>query len=180
MLSTAGANRALLALVSCLLLVGCASPTQPSPAVPSTTPTVDNLQPSETPPLKTNPPRDCVIGQDWSVTFRISGGLAGIDRRMALSSDGSARLLDVPSNTEREVVLEEDVFARIANQLTAICPTPVPRSLESCPDCFNYAIELRTPEGLDYSIRFSDDARLEPKLEALVQDLRRVTDELLR
>ena len=170
----------LLTTILSLFLTGCAPPSQPTPVVPTVTSTGVIPEPSATAQSRSKPTGDCDIKQDWSATFRISGGFVGLDRRMLLSSDGSARLLDVSSNAERATQLEEDLFKRLSDTITAICPTPIPRSLETCADCFQYTLELTTPDGLAYSIRFSDDARLDPELESLIQQLRQITDEMLR
>ena len=83
------------------------------------------------------------IENTWSVTMTQSGGIAGIMRTVAVSSDGSYTVTDERSNhSSTNQLTEEEV-----NTLKSLVETfqfTSSQSRSGCADCFEYELEIES------------------------------------
>src|SRR5688572_29564767 len=120
---------------------------------------------------------DQATRENWSLTLRVSGGFAGLNREMDLTSSGSATVTDLRRNRQvrqqvtPEELLEIDRLIVAAVSLDAQGPT-------SCRDCLSYSIDLRRKEQL-VTIRANDDSLSKSKNASLVHALSRLQNRLL-
>lgn len=113
----------------------------------------------------------------WRLTFHVSGGFAGFDRQLELTSTGTATATD--NRRKRQVAGqatrdELQVLDRLA--MSAASTTAPNRT--SCRDCFEYAIDLRLP-GKSVMIRARDEGLADSGAAPLVRILTRLLDRLL-
>src|SRR5262245_22140912 len=137
-----------LATVACAALAACAS---------SQTPTT----PSQSSP--------------WTLTFHLTGGFAGFDRQLDLSSSGAATVVDRRRQVTRKAQVTGDELMAIASLVsdarTAQVITP------GCADCFEYDLDLLrsqshvTITANDAGLTGSDAAPLLRKLSELLNRL---------
>ena len=123
-----------------------------STAAPAATAT---LQPAATQTLPPSKGGDCKISADWELDFVVSGGIAGINRSLTISSDGHLVTQDLRKNEKSESTLAQSEIANITELLTQACPFTAKRSLGSCADCFNYTLDVFT-NGTKYSLQANE------------------------
>jgi hypothetical protein len=110
----------------------------------------------------------------WSVTFRVSGGFAGVNRDLEISSTGGARAVDRRSGTEATIRVPDSELAALGAVVTGATPQPMTRH-SSCRDCFTYHLEIRIDDqrlSVDLDDQSLDASNLGPLIAALksVQD----------
>jgi hypothetical protein len=115
--------------------------------------------------------------QTWRLMFHMSGGFAGFDRGLDLTSDGDANAID--NRRKRQVAGsalpdELQTIDRLVTSAVAIDTRNPPQ----CRDCLTYIIELRTSQG-QVTMRLGDDALAESTLTPLIRALTRLQDRLL-
>ena len=109
----------------------------------------------------------------WSLTFTVSGGIAGLSRTLQLESGGAATALD----RQRSRQVSRDELSEI-ERLAAPAASFDKSGNDVCRDCLTYALDLRVP-GRTVSIRANDITLSDSKAAALVQALTRLQQRLL-
>lgn len=111
---------------------------------------------------------------EWHLTLRQSGGIAGIDQELRLTSAGDVRATDRRGQRQKAERLPPDELSRIA-ALVGRAPAPdsrVPR-LSSCRDCFQYDLEIESG-SVPRSFHLDEMSLTGSQLEPLVSDLSRL------
>jgi hypothetical protein len=89
----------------------------------------------------------------WTLTFDMTGGFAGLDRRLELTSDGSATVNDRRRRLTRAAKATDGELKAIGALVATV------RSLDSrapgCRDCFEYALDLQSG-GARVTVRAND------------------------
>ncbi len=91
----------------------------------------------------------------WTVKLNQSGGIAGIQLSVEISSDGQLKAEDQRSHRIVTQSLPPQTITKIHQLLsnTSVSATGVPQS--GCADCFIYDLEIQTEES-DYHINVDD------------------------
>lgn len=91
----------------------------------------------------------------WTLTFAMSGGIAGLDRQLELTSAGSATAVD----RRRKLTRAASVSADELKTIDALVASA--RSLDArapgCRDCFEYALDIQSG-GNRITVRAHDTA----------------------
>jgi hypothetical protein len=120
---------------------------------------------------------DQATRESWSLTLRVSGGIAGLNREMELASSGSATVTDLRRNRQvRRQILPEELL-EIDRLVGAAVSLDVPDQTQ-CRDCLSYSVELRR-RGQQLTIRANDDSLSASKIAPLVHALSRLQNRLL-
>lgn len=144
-----------------LLLTACSAQSTILPSVPSATATREQQE----------------LGQ-WRIRFGISGGFAGLQRSVELSSTGQMTVTDQKRNKRVTVQVPQAEIEKISSWVLQARPAqPQPR-LSDCRDCFEYEVTiLRDGEVLSF---WFDDVTLEDaELAPLVNTLARLQEQAL-
>jgi hypothetical protein len=113
----------------------------------------------------------------WSLTFTLSGGIAGLNRTLQLESGGAATALDRQRSLQVRRHVSRDELSEI-ERLAAPAASFDKSGNDVCRDCLTYTIDLRAP-GRTVSIRANDITLSDSKAAALVQALTRMQQRLL-
>jgi len=85
----------------------------------------------------------CDFAGTWSVNFLVSGGIAGIQQELLLSSDGQASYTDRIDAIPTTWALESDELQELVRRLELACPFgPQDARPSLCRDCFVYRLEI--------------------------------------
>ncbi len=122
--------------------------------------------PSQPSPTASSRPRET----GWQVHLDTSGGLAGVHRTLDLSNDG--KLTAVDAKLARQVVAQapENDVRNIESQLDKMTSLQATGRLPTCPDCFEYALDVHF-RGQLFSTRLNDRTLPGSGLEALIHAL---------
>lgn len=153
-------SKGMVLLVLCLMLgvflTACSAPNTATPSVPAS------------------------MGQEasWSVQFSMSGGFAGLQRSVELSSTGQMTVIDRKEGRQVTVQIPEAEMEAISSWVLQAQPVPPPARLPACRDCFEYEVTIhRGGEALSF---WYDDATLEgAELAPLINTLARLQDQAL-
>jgi hypothetical protein len=134
-------------LLISIMLSACA--VTPSP---TSTPTPEPLG------TPTNPPQaDCSVPTDWSIHYRRTGGIAGFNQSLTLSSNGDLKVRSRnPQATETKMISATQVKT-ISGLLTDACPFAEDSVKGTCADCFFYELTIQM-DGQTYVIGASETA----------------------
>jgi hypothetical protein len=149
-------TRLVLAQLLCLILGACA------PARPEVSST-----PSPPAPVS-----------KWTITLTQSGGLAGVDMSIRVSSDGQLAATDERSGRQVSGQLTPSSIAEIDGLYggaLSVTQTPQP---SSCADCFVYDLEIASPDG-STKIHLDDTSLPNAPAEPLVRYLVQLRNETL-
>jgi hypothetical protein len=115
--------------------------------------------------------------QTWSVTFRMSGGLAGLDRGLEVSSSGAATATDRIRRQRETGQAPRDDLTALGRLVAAATSTEAARP-DSCRDCFEYDIDITSP-GRQVTVHVNDVSLSSSDAAPLVNLLRWLQDRLL-
>jgi len=116
-----------------------------------------------------------VVTDGVFVTFSQTGGVAGIDERVRIESDGNATVtLGEPSNTERSFELTDAELDHITTLVEAADFDSMPAEPQptGCADCFVYTVEHAGD-----SVTYDDAIEPDSSIGELVTGLRELVDE---
>lgn len=113
----------------------------------------------------------------WSLTFAVSGGIAGVNRTLELESGGAATAIDRQRNLQVRRQLARDELSEI-ERIAASAASFDKSGDDVCRDCLTYAIGRRVL-GRTVSIRANDITLSDSKAAALVRTLTRTQQRLL-
>jgi hypothetical protein len=117
------------------------------------------------------------VDRGWSLTFTLSGGIAGLNRTLDLESGGAATAIDRQRNLQVRRQISRDDLSEI-ERFAASAVSFEKVGDDVCRDCLTYAIDLRVA-GRAVRIRANDITLSDSKAAALVQALTRVQQRLL-
>jgi hypothetical protein len=122
-------------------------------------------------------PSNRVSQQAWRLTFHLSGGFAGLDRGLDLTSTGEASATDNRRKRQVSGPALPDELQTIDRLVTSAVSTDT-RNPPQCRDCFTYLIELQTSQGL-VRMRIGDPALADSNVTLLIRALTNVQNRLL-
>ncbi len=153
-------SRILIILIAALLLAACGA----RPAAP-----VGELLPTPS----------AAGGDEWTIHFTYTGGIAGFNRTMDVSSNGEAVVTDVRTGKTATIQLSPQQIAQL-HELAAKAVFKSEAKPGPCADCFVYTLEIDPGTGTPFSAQV-DDTNLEASgLSALVDFLRTTVDQALK
>ena len=113
---------------------------------------------------------------DWTVELRLTGGFAGLNRALSVSSDGRYTASDIGLGQEVSGVLAANDLEAIRSVLVGACPMSVADRPPACADCFEYSI-IGEWDGERFEALANDaslpESRLAPLVETLSSQLER-------
>lgn len=112
--------------------------------------------------------------QTWSLSFRVSGGFAGSNRSLDLSSAGGLVAIDARRHVRREARAPAPDLAEIAAALDAVSSVSSRRTAE-CRDCLEYELTIRKADR-SVVVRLQDATLDGSGAEALVRRLTKLLD----
>jgi hypothetical protein len=113
----------------------------------------------------------------WRLTFNISGGFAGFDRTLELSSAGSAKAIDRRRTRQVDRQLSRDEIQEI-DRLAASVTSFEGSARTQCRDCLTYSLDLEA-SGRRVAVRVADDHLAESNAAMLITSLTRILNRLL-
>lgn len=165
-----------ISIVFCLFLLGssfqaCAVENLPADNVVATETTDLSSKSDHSPKNQTDVPRDQF--QEWSIDFERSGGFAGVQQSLTITSVGQLVVYE-----NREQIYQAQISSREMEQITTHLKAAYPfetdqvtRQLpDNCPDCFQYSLEIKL-DGQRYAIGLNDDSLPDSEFSPLVDKL---------
>ncbi|MEO8260257.1 MAG: hypothetical protein ABI868_23120 [Acidobacteriota bacterium] len=113
----------------------------------------------------------------WQLSFHLSGGFAGMDRRLELSSTGALTVRDRKRSTDVGVQVAASEVARIA-ALIPDMKVVAAGGRSTCRDCFNYDLEIQG-QGRSQVVHLDDVTLANSGIEPFVKILTRLLDDAL-
>jgi hypothetical protein len=113
----------------------------------------------------------------WTVTFRITGGVAGFDREVTVSAAGGATAVDRRRRIERTDRVPDSELSTIASLLPGVEPRNRDRP-GSCGDCLAYTIDVQR-NGRLITAHVDDMSLAASRLEPVVTALNRLLGRML-
>jgi len=103
------------------------------------------------------------------VTFHKSGGVAGVDQRLTVRTDGRAAISNRGATTQHRQ-LRASTMRRLRSRLAAAhLERPLPQPPMGCADCFEYAISYH-----GHHVKLIDAGNLPARVVPLVNELTRI------
>ena len=94
------------------------------------------------PPPSTTASTPGVIHDDWQLTLQLTGGFAGIDRQLELSSTGELKVTDRRRGTQVITQASATELAQIASMVADLKSVDAVRE-STCRDCVQYDLRIR-------------------------------------
>jgi len=115
----------------------------------------------------------------WSIRLTQTGGFAGADLAMQVSSDGLMTAEDVRSGRTVSKLLSEATMTELNQLVAETTLSTIERPPSVCADCFIYELEITSTTGV---VRVqADDTNLgESGAQMLILFLREIRDQALR
>lgn len=112
---------------------------------------------------------------NWTVKLNQSGGIAGVQLSIEISSNGQLRAEDQRSHRIVTQTLPPQTITKIHQLIanTSVSVTGVPQS--GCADCFIYDLEIQTEES-DYHINVDDVTMKNSNAADLIASLSKLRD----
>ncbi|HSB90001.1 MAG TPA: hypothetical protein VLD63_08265 [Anaerolineales bacterium] len=124
---------------------------------------------TSTPGVPTTQPA-CEITGPWNLELHLSGGFAGVERRLELDQSGAYEARDERSGRSAEGLVPADVLDEILGELPSLCSAPPQARPPTCADCFLYLLQ-GTINGTRIEMVFNDLNLAEHPAGALVGTL---------
>ncbi|GAB4503568.1 MAG: hypothetical protein Fur0043_05600 [Anaerolineales bacterium] len=138
-----------LSLFLLCILAACAPAAETTPMLPLDTPQAfpqtatpeTSALPAEAPSAV--PDTICSLPENWSLSFRRTGGFAGFDQSLSVNSQGELQIESrKPPVTSNRLLLPEEL-TQLTESLRLACPfTASPRE-GTCADCFLYQLQIQ-------------------------------------
>ena len=120
----------------------------------------------------------CTVEAPWSVELRISGGIAGIERKVEVDSSGKYEVEDLQTGEKVEGPLSPARMARVEEGLSGVCLAGDPGRPPACADCFTYSLEV-TYGGTAFQAVYNDLSLAGSPMAPLVGTLNQILTESL-
>ena len=148
-----------LVLITAVLMTGCASLPQRTPAA--------------TPALP-------VITDEWTLTMNLSGGIMGLMRSVEVTSEGNYTVVDERTKNKAEGKLSGDELKKLNGIIkSATIHASNTPGVSACADCFIYDIEIQSG-GENFTIRLDDMTLPASGMEELAVFLRELIESALQ
>ena len=115
--------------------------------------------------------------QDWSITFRVSGGFAGLARTLRVSSAGDLSAEDARRTGPVTARATPEELTQISSLVANDQPVKEVRP-GACRDCLQYAVDIDV-KGRRSSFRFDDTTLAGSEVEPLVKLLTTMLNRVL-
>lgn len=112
----------------------------------------------------------------WTLAYHLSGGFAGFDRQLELSSSGAATATDRRRQLTRTAQVPDDELRAIASMVAAAQSADLRSS--GCNDCFEYKLDVQNGDAR-VTIRANDAGMSGGNAAALVRALRQLVNRIL-
>jgi len=109
----------------------------------------------------------CAISDTWDVELTVTGGFAGVERRLQVDDQGAYEAEDAQPASKEEGFLSADEMQQLLGLLPSVCEPYEPSRPPSCADCFNYFLEA-TLQGSAYEFILNDLSLAEAPVGPLV------------
>jgi len=147
-----------------LLLAACTSAPIGQPTPLATTAPASATAPSS---RATPQSSSCDVSGTWDVELNVTGGFAGVDRRLQVDDQGAYEAEDAQPASKEEGVLSADEMEQLLALLPSVCEPYEAARPPSCADCFNYFLEA-TLQGSAYEFILNDLSLAEAPVGPLV------------
>lgn len=117
------------------------------------------------------------VAESWQVEFHVSGGFAGLDRKLQLRSTGQLTVSDRNRRVSVDGQASPEDLDRVAALLEDALTASVVRDTR-CRDCMEYEIRIER-DGESRVTRLNDSNRGSSGLEELVRILERLIQDAL-
>jgi len=124
------------------------------------------------------PPNPVAPTNPWRVELVVSGGLAGTERVLELSSTGHLNIIDKSSHRQVTTQVPNEELVKIFVLLVDTSHLQPTRTPPACRDCFEYGLDVRM-DGQHFSFRVNDLNMNQAGLTPLVHALKELQDRLL-
>jgi hypothetical protein len=114
----------------------------------------------------------------WSITLDQSGGFAGVQRAVTITSDGKVIAWDMRAEHSGSMQLSEAELAELRRQVSAVGVVGQTGTETGCADCFIYDLKIETASAV-YSVALDDVTLPDSGLEPLVTYLRGLMERAL-
>jgi hypothetical protein len=180
--SLVGAQRWAVGLLLSLALAASAAPARTEIAPTATAPAPTAGAPEPTLPGAATPEPDlpdCDVEVPWQIELSLTGGLAGVQRRLLLDDSGRYLAEDLRQERRAEGEATAEFMQKIRQQLPLVCAeTGAPR-LPACADCFIYSLHVRL-DGTEFRAEFNDVSLGESPMAELVGPLAQWLTEVVK
>lgn len=152
-------------LLFSILLAACgkAAPTQQSLPSPAPLPTLQQIS--------------SLTGK-WTVSMRLSGGIAGLSRSIEISSDGAVVAKDERNGKTAKRQLTSDELTQFADLVKSASFKSQGGGLTGCADCFNYNIEISS-NSEKFTTQFDDTNLSDSGMGPVAEYLRKLMSQML-
>jgi hypothetical protein len=120
----------------------------------------------------------CLLEGPWEVELTVSGGFAGVERKLEVESSGRYQVEDRQIGEKVEGVLPQEALTQIEADLPAVCLAGDAGRPPACADCFQYSLEV-TSAGAVYRVGLNDLSLPDSPAAPLVGDLLHLMSETL-
>lgn len=86
------------------------------------------------------------LGGEWTLKFTQSGGIAGISRKLELSSGGALTITDTRSGAKKESQLSAEKLAVLSTLVDSSVFHAAPQP-SGCADCFVFELQITSDAG---------------------------------
>jgi hypothetical protein len=114
----------------------------------------------------------------WEVELVVSGGFAGVERKVEVDSSGKYEVEDLQTGAKVEGTLPAATLAQIEEELTGACQSDGTGRPPACADCFNYSLEVTTGSSA-YHLVLNDLSLSESPAAPLIQSLNELVAQAL-
>lgn len=125
------------------------------------------------------PPQPVASANPWRVELTLSGGLAGVERVLELSSTGHLNIIDKRISRQVTTQLPNEELVKIFALLVDTSHLQPPGTPPACRDCFQYDLDVRM-DGQQFSFRVNDLNMAQAGLSPLVKALKALQDRALK
>jgi len=95
------------------------------------------------PPLKSTPQKETESqNSNWQVELSITGGFAGVQKRIKISSTGEVSISDENNNLQAQEQLSKEEIDKLSKLVNEIKGLPVMSNPPTCADCFQYDLNV--------------------------------------
>ena len=99
--------------------------------------------------------RPCQIEGTWELDLAVTGGLAGVDRKLELDQTGKYEAADLRQDAKVEGNLAPELMGDVVGLLQGFCKSPETARPPACADCFLYSLQV-TLQGVHFELELND------------------------
>jgi hypothetical protein len=130
-------------------------------------------------PATAFPPPVPTPAKDWRIELSQTGGFAGVDLSIQVTSDGKMTASDERAHRTVSRPLSEAKIDELHKLVARVAPTPTQTPPSVCADCFIYRLEITSSSGT-VIVRADDISLGQSPARALIELLGQIRDEALQ